>query len=714
MERPPESLKSLASRIAQVATSEDGRQMTRLLRVSGLLGQPLKPAVGQSLTGRPGNLDNKDRALSPNSDCVGIWERKSENGKTYFARRMDKIQEWQYWANVVQIPPKSAKRRILLLGESVARGYLYDPQFTPAMALEEILQSQFGKSGVEVIDLARTNMGLEVRELARSALSLEPDAVVIFSGNNWGASFPPDVSKIPDIDAALRDQGVLGLKQYVEAELGCEVRRVVKDIASLYESKNVPVVWIIPEFNLLDWREPLTNAPHLTDGLNQEWVSHRLAAESALEDEDFGRASALAQKMVEIDQGVSATGLYILAQCSLRLNDLDAARRYLELARDAVIWDSSRSFTPRVYSVTQDTLRDEAGKYKNEIVDLPKVFKEYLKGGIPGRRLFLDYCHLTSEGIQIAMAVAARSVLRSLNGSDLPWEALSQKCISPTRGEEAEAFFLAALHNAHWWQSYDVVHHYCRRSVQLSPRIAQVMTPYMDIQNRRTTPMLMCKSAEQIAELGSPLMLRYLLRYSSQQLDTILLSAIVDSLKMVAKDARLRLEQLRREEHSITCGETNLLSYYYCSDAIQPQEAAWTMPVLEGSVRRKMANHYKAYWLESRFVFVGEEGRSVRLGLTCRLPDPGPSEGTIFIMVNGKRQAEIVISREWGTWDILVPGAVVRDGPNAIVIGWPMPKFASQRALDAVMDDLVKNRILELYSVFGEIDSFTVSDGQGI
>jgi hypothetical protein len=45
-----------------------------------------------------------------------------------------------------------------LIGESVARGYLYDPQFTPAMALEAILQAQLGHNAVEVIDLARTDL----------------------------------------------------------------------------------------------------------------------------------------------------------------------------------------------------------------------------------------------------------------------------------------------------------------------------------------------------------------------------------------------------------------------------------------------------------------------------------------------------------------------------------------------------------------------------
>ena len=43
------------------------------------------------------------------------------------------------------------------------------------------------KDKVEVIDLARTNLGYEVRELALAALQLEPDIAIVFAGNNWGS-----------------------------------------------------------------------------------------------------------------------------------------------------------------------------------------------------------------------------------------------------------------------------------------------------------------------------------------------------------------------------------------------------------------------------------------------------------------------------------------------------------------------------------------------
>lgn len=113
-----------------------------------------------------------------------------ENGKTSFVRRMDMIQDWYNWANVSRIEAKGSKRRILLIGESVARGYLYDPDFTPALALQMMLDAQFGEGEVEIIDLARIGISYKVRELALAALRLEPDMAIIFAGNNWNVSAP--------------------------------------------------------------------------------------------------------------------------------------------------------------------------------------------------------------------------------------------------------------------------------------------------------------------------------------------------------------------------------------------------------------------------------------------------------------------------------------------------------------------------------------------
>lgn len=714
MEHPPELLKEFANRMARLAVSDEGTNLTRMLRLTGLLGHPARPTPEQSLTDNIGNREKPDGppegAASP--PRVGIWEGKQENGKTYFARRMDMVGEWNFWANVGRIEPKEpGRRRVVLIGESVARGYLYDPQFTVAGALEMILQSQLGKGEVEVVDLARTNLGFEARELAISALHLEPDAVIIFSGNNWTLPYPPKSTEVAFIDAILREEGIPGLKRYAEGRLAEEVRGVVRDVAARYEARGVPLMWMVPEFNLGDWRDPLANAPHLAEGVNREWLSHWERSRHALRDRDYLAAGEAAQRMVELDQGVNVAGLYILAENSQREGDLEAARKYLELARDAVIWDSSRSVSPRPYTVTQQTLREEVAKTKGEVINVPQIFRDYLKGGIPGRRLFLDYCHLTTEGIQVAMAAAAARVLRHFKGAELPWRMLVDERVAPSREVEAEAAFLAAVHNAHWWQSYDLIHHYCLRAAQSSPGIAQVMTRFIDLQTRRA-PMLMCKSAEQIAGLGSPLIQHYLLRYNNQQLDQQLLDGVVSALKKLGIDAGERLEQLRREEHSVAVKDTNLLDYYYGSAALQPQEVTWALPRHDVFVKSRLRHYYKAYSPESRFVFVGEAGLPVVLRLTCRLPNQRPARGTIHVEVNGRGQREVEVSGEWQTWDITVAGEVTRDGLNEVGIRWPVPTFPGTKALHGVADALIERTFPEFYCEFGDIHTFTVSDGR--
>src|SRR5215831_2426728 len=454
MEHLPGLLKPFADRLAQLTLTEDNMQLIKLLRLSDLFDQTTNSASNQLWP----EVVNNPSASSHKGDRVGIWERITKDGKSYFTRSLDRSEEWNYWANVGQIDSKGGKRRIVLIGESVARGYFYDPTFTPAKALEMILQSYWGQDEVEVIDLARTELGGELMELAKSALLLEPDAVIIFAGNNWGFTFtyyPKNIDVRPLI-STLRDRGIPGLKQYAEDRLSTDVKRLVREVASLYEAQNVPLIWMIPEFNLGDWRDAETNAPHLANDTNQKWITYRKEAESALRNGDIGAASTMAKSMIDLDQKICVTGLHILAECSQREGDLDGARRYLETARDALIWDTSRHITPRPYSVIQETLRKEVTRYGNGLVDLPLLFRQYLKNELPDRRLFLDYCHMTSEGIRIAMAAAASSILQIFDGLDVSWSAVNSKQVRRTKELEGEAFFLAAVHNAHWWQDPDL------------------------------------------------------------------------------------------------------------------------------------------------------------------------------------------------------------------------------------------------------------------
>jgi tetratricopeptide (TPR) repeat protein len=705
MGRPSEQFKALANRVARLADSAEGRNTLLLLRWCNLLGYAndgASPWPSRS-AGEPARAYEDSSSETKRSVRVGIWERKTGD---YFARAMDVFPEWGLWANVGRIEKKGRKLRVVLVGESVARGYLYDPQFNLAMVLTKILQRQLGNEAVEVVDLARTNLGLEVEELAISALLLEPDAVIIFSGNNWSLSRLYRNCDIPYIDAALRDQGIPGLKRLIEERLRELVRGMVGTVASAYQRKGVRLIWTIPEFNLGDWRDPKTNAAYLADELNWEWILLSQTCEQHLQSGDLAAASEYASKMVELDQSTNAAGLYVKAEFSRRLGDAEQARHYFELARDAAIWDPSQYFSPRVYSAAQQVLRQEANRCGNELLDLPELFKDHLGSDLPDRRIFLDYCHLTAEGIQLTAAGMASRVLRVIKGVDVPWRALLAFGISPTPQVEAETAFLAAIHNAHFWQRQQVVQHHCQRAVSSSSRIAKLMLSFAELQ-LRNAPMLMCRAAEQIAEWSSPSIQNYLLGHNNQQLDRVLLDAIVATLKPLGIDCRERFAELLRDEHSVVQRDIDLLDYYYCSAALQEKETVWMTP-REGFHRERMSDYYKAYWIESKFTFVGQSNRLVNLRLTCRLPTLEPSR--IAITVNGAEVATLTVGAKWASWDIAVPAEVVSDGVNEVLIHWPRPRFADCRPLESAAEDLTDTFAPEFFAIFGEIHSFVASN----
>ena len=698
MEHSSELLKSFANRLAQAAVSNEGMKLSRLLRLAGMLGETCPPVEEPSANAKAEKPANR----------VGIWERKTEDGKNAFVRRNDAMEEWHLWANTPVIEPKKARRRVALIGESVARGYLYDPQFNPAIALRKVLESQLGAQEVEVVDLARTNLKWEIRELAHQALLLEPDAVVIFAGNNWNADFSR-AEDLPYVQEVLLRQGIPGLKKLIEERLEAETRSLVRDVASTYGKKQVPVVWMIPEFNLADWQDAGTSVPYLPDGGHRDWMMYQEEAQAALEKGEYSNASALAHRMMELDGGVNAHAPRILAECSRNAGDPEATRFWLEKARDATIWDVSRIVSPRCYSAAQKALREETAKYPGSYtVDLPAIFKEYQRGEIADRQMFLDFCHLTVQGIEVAVAAAAASVLKPLTGRETPWRSLLDTSISPDRQLQAEGAFLAAIHNAHHHQCEEVVRHHCLMAITLWPKIARTMAYFVELQTRRT-PMLMCTAAEQIAGSGSALVPNYLLRKNTQQLDAILLDAIGHALKKAGVDLSATLSGLRRKEHSVAKATRNLLDYYYCSSTRQSQEIMWAIPRDLEARTRARSDYYKAYGRDSKFLFVGEKDHAVKLEITCRVPGPVEMEQELCASINGQRIGGIAAGRKWETWEIVIPGPVVREGLNEIAIRWPLPAFSREAPWGGVT-----NGLPEFFPVFGEIHSLTAGDGQKI
>jgi hypothetical protein len=693
-------LRQFADELARCASRDEVAHALRLFRAARLLTGPSGPSHHQDASEA---FNDATASADPTDDVtrVGIWERKEGDRNPGFVRSLRRLPEWYRWANVGHIEPKGSKRRVVLLGESVARGYFYDPLFTPAMALSRILESFFGTGQIEVIDLACTDMGTEIEQVAREAYQLGPDALVIFAGNNWARTSVAEPSAL----AALQSGGIAGLKRALEEQVSESSMGVIRRLNAFCRDRGVPLVWLVPEFNLLDWREPASGPPHLASGANAEWARLSTALDVATRNHDHEVAERHARRMHELDGGVCPLPLYALAECNLAKGDAAAARRYLELARDSQFWDRWRHVSPRPLAIVQDAMRS-AAQDRVFVVDLPDVFQTEMTTALPARRLFLDYCHLTVEGIQRAMAAAAETVILALGKRPPARTDLRQRSPSPPAMVEADAAFLAAIHNAHWYQSRDVVRYYCAQALKLDPHLAAVMSVYLDLQTRRS-PMLMCRAAEQIVGSASAQIQQYLLRQNTKRLDTVLLDVLTAVLEDAGVPSKTRLSKLRREEHSVCTRDCNLLEFYYGTAAGQPREVMWATDV--GNRRRVGPDYYRAYSHTSRFVFVAEATCGVELRLCCRLPKLGTRAGRVSVVMNATDQTDLKADQCWRHWVLDYPAASIRDGVNELVLAWPECEFPEQKGVALAASQILQDQLPEFYPVYGEVHSLTAS-----
>jgi hypothetical protein len=707
MDHSSELSKFVATNLATSVSSDVGARLIKLLWGSGLY---------QDGGGSRNQADPATPALPPvpKRDRVGIWER-SEGGT--FSRSRPMANEWNMWANRGQIKAKSTRTRVVLIGESVARGYLYDPLFTPTGVLDGLLKSHLGAGAVEVIDLARLNLQrAALQDLAISALSLEPDSLIIFAGNNWGAGCLSDLIEgehLPSLYPLVGSKGVAGLKELAESRLKSQVEDTVNHISSVYRSHGIPTLWLIPEFNLRDWRDPVTNPPYLRGAANEEWMRLHRSASDALRSAQFGLAAEAAQRMLALDGGICVATLYLLADCSAALGDSNAELEYLKRARDSLIWDDSGCIPSRSYTVVQNSLREAVRAQGSEVVDLPHIFNAYLDGQLPDRRLFVDHCHLTSLGVCLSMAGAAAPLLKILMGQTHSWRDLMRDAsrMKPSPEVEAEASFLAAVHNAHWWQSAEVVDHFIQLALRGSTHIARVAETFTEVQTRRA-PMLLGESLSR-SPSNSGLTQFYTVQYTKQLLDEVLLPAVNRLMNSPAASDH-RIDTLQQQEHSVTKRPTDLLDFYYCSAARQPKELMWAYSTQSrDSSLRKRPDYYQAYENISRFVFVGEQLHAVKLALTCRLPrGAGIKEHVIKIGVNGHEISSVCASQQWRTWEFEIVGERIRDGLNRVTIEWPSPQFSADTSLKALFAALNSSQKMpEFYPTFGEVHRFVAYCG---
>lgn len=632
---------------------------------------------------------------------ISIWQPAEVDGEPVFVRP-DPLPLGDHYAATKVLRPKKAKLplRLCFFGESVAAGYLYAPHLTPARVLESQLRAAGGDGNFEVVDLARTNETLaSLAETVRTSLQLNPDVLVLFIGNNWNLLETPEVSPYaPSAEArrryarALREEGIAGPVRLAAEALREKAEATLDFVALIARAVQIPVVLVLPEVNLADWenRQPPIWLPG--DGTAQ-WHSLYGEALEWLERGGFECALATAQSMKELDGGSCSSTWRLLARAWMGLGDLEEARRAALAEVDAAAYPLLAFLgAPQATTAAREILRGAARKHGFSAIDLREVFAEATGSPLPGRGLFLDYCHLTSEGIGIAMAAVATEVLE-LSGMPFSTSAFPSSEISSE--DEATARLGAAIHTAHRLLAVGpkrpILEYWCHVALDASPGVAEAMR---DLAEARCAPCPAVLTAAQQRNLASPYRLLLQHGWRWDYLDTDLLEAIPG-------------------EHPFP---------------VQPEgtdltEPPWLWEPLERFYPEVMRFEdlseratFRSPWPESSFCLLCDGTADVEIEPTLRLPVAVPGErrsGRVRVAVNGQDVGTLEAAERWRRTVLLIPRSSLKPGLNRLTLHWPIPETDGTAALQAAIERLERGLPADLFPVFGEVFSFLVHAGRG-
>jgi hypothetical protein len=685
-DRPDTSLAAVTRRLAEMLGSSEGAQTLALMQRLELL----------ALRG----VDEPARPSDPGSLALGIWEPETDSdGNVEFVRSERYLEHWRFWADVDRLPAKRGPR-VVLLGESVARGYLYDPLVTPARVLKTMLRSVDGLDDADVVDLARTDHVPDaIQQMFDPLPAVEPDAVVLFAGNAWH-NVGLDLAHLQELADAVRDGGYRRMKEVMLERIVLPRSRSLLDaLADSVVPFELPVVLVVPEFNLRDWKsEPAVLAPVLPGDANVRWMESRRQAAEALRQGRLNEVERHARTMIQLDGGTSSAAHDFLAEALFGLGRDDEARAALEGSRDA-LYALFVAHSPRIHAAVQDVIREKAREHGFGLVDLPRLLDE--RGVIADRRVLIDYCHLTVAGMRIAMAAAAELLLPTLGARAVPASELEDVDIPVRSDDEALAHLLAAIHNAHWGQGREIVGYHARRAVELAPERSDLLVDYADAQSRAADPWL----TEAFARLTrAPNARRYLTLADPRLLEKLadfdLVDAVVGALEAEGIPARAQIVEILRDEH----GQARRV------DLLDPRYQATTFREWSGYSMGPERAYHRALDLVSRFFLIRHEPGPLVLYVTARLP---AGAGEVEVRVNEAAIGTFAAGSAWRNAAVDVPADVVRPGLNRVELEWPLRAPRSAELLDESAQRLERGVYPEVLPAYGELHALTVETAAG-
>lgn len=546
-------------------------------------------------------------------------------------------------AGVSRHPNRS---RIVWIGESTARGFFYEPAYTPAQAIQAALG--MGAPGVqfEVIDLSSSGLQFQpLIERVYEALSYQPDAVAFLAGNNWRFGLPVDRDRLI---SRIRQRGPREVLALESELLSRRAQHFVQHICEHLVNTGIPALVVIPEYNLLDCGPSITATPRwLSNAGTQHWVELRGQAERALTERSTATALTITEELLQLESNCpTGVGAYLRGRALYAAGRVGDARECLRNARDYVEY-------PRLGSAGEHALRQACAAAGLPVIDLPLEFERADPDALPDRTRFHDHCHLTGKGIAFMARCVAESLVPILFDRDP--HTISAETFEPHPELEAQAHLTAGCFVATWGQPDELVHFHFSQAAAF-PRLRDAMALFADSYVHRYVPLVMSASWLRLWEESCPSLARFTKqepREVARPMDSPIVSA---AMRFSGVEQAAQLRRVAEQEHDIACvAPLDLLSDTYLK---RDSAALW-----KGRVLHALAP-------TTSFVFLSNHPRPVNLSITWRR-SPDVYQDRVCVSINELEVLAIDVSDHWSRCRTHIPSEAIRSGINVLTIHWP-------------------------------------------
>ncbi|MCC6749137.1 MAG: hypothetical protein IT371_15860 [Deltaproteobacteria bacterium] len=704
--------------LAGLLTGPDGLRTVRLLQATGTLTSPPMeglPASGEGDGGGDVASSGPEASSSEEDEAtpIGIWNPvRGEDGELRFERSYEPhINCDEDWSCRQTLYPRRGPLpiRVCYFGESAAAGLFHLPERTLASLIEDQLQALRGPGIFEIIDLTRiaqTPSGTV--EIALEALQLKPDIMVFMTGNNWPIRTHAhlDVSSAQGHAEFVREGGIPELARAMVRRSATYSDDTIHNLNEIVTVAGIKGVFVIPEDNLADWeaRQPVCWLP---GGGTAAWHALYQKGQDLLAAGEYREVVSLAERMIELDGGMCASSQHLLGRALLGLGQWDEAERAFRRDAAASGWDATIEFPARLIEEQAAIFRESEALDGWTRVDLPKVFAEYTGGPVPGRRLFLDYCHMSYEGLRVTAAAVAAGVLRAAGSTDereVEWRQVLEHgpALNPPSAElRARAYLHAASHNVDALNSRarrgDLADFLLEQAVTLSPSILDTMVDFALARLARCSPVL-AGGARRV--YGSPYGFSTK-PYGLRELSGPTIRAILRTLERHGRSGEQIVEAVLRTTHGRRSDGLDLADEFYCDSVVRTSHG--------GTIGAPFA--LRAWWPDSSFFLPTEGGKTLEAEITLRLSPAShrdASPRSVGVLVNGQACGTISVATGWTTGRVRIDAGLVRRGINDLVLRWPLVTREGEGPIAELVERLERGLPAHFHPVFGEVASLVV------